>query len=661
MSGYRPRMMHLRFKWLTLVALVGCLPAPSSDGPGEGGDGATCVPSGSDDSCDGLDNDCDGQIDEDAGLAYPDKDGDGYGDETQGMSACDAPVDYISQAGDCDDADSDAFPGNEEVCDGVDQDCDGNVDFGAVDGDPYYYDADDDGYGDPSAETWLCEQQEGYSEVPGDCDEEDNQVHPGAVEDCNDGADTDCDGAIDNCRLGTVLPYESPYAAGAILGVQELSGFGRSLEAGKILGGTSRQVVVSASEYDTALSGAGSVYIAHFGDGSGLLAENVVAKGGVQIVGESEFEYLGLGLKIVDWDDDGKDDLIVSNRREWIGGVDIWLGPLTSGSYSSSQADISFEGISAGGQSNSPGSAMTGMRASGGTVDSLLLGDPTAYGTSGGDTYGMGMVLGMPLGSDGPPYRLGQAATFMVVGEKPYTYCGRAVVAYDRTGDGIDDVAFGCPGEEDDSGVVYVFDGPVSGIQSVGDARSRLVGQGNAAYFGASLANAGDLDRDGREDLAVGAPYRDNPDSSAASDGAVYFFRFIDQGEHSAEIAEARVIGEYGESVGNSLAPMGDLDSDGYPEILVGAPQGTPAGYYGGAAGVVYGPINGTHQSGRIDGVLALDAAYAGLGESVLGVADLTGDSVPDLLVGAPYLVGGASIQTGAVYLYDGAAVDDAL
>lgn len=85
-----------------------------------------------DERCDGEDDDCDGLIDEDdavdAPTWYADADGDGHGDITQATTACAAPEGWVAAGDDCDDASGEVFTGAVEVCDGLDQDCDGAVD-----------------------------------------------------------------------------------------------------------------------------------------------------------------------------------------------------------------------------------------------------------------------------------------------------------------------------------------------------------------------------------------------------------------------------------------------------------------------------------------------------------------------------------------------------
>lgn len=148
--------------------------------------------------CDGADNDCDGDIDEDVTvlpLWYVDDDGDGFGlAGSDPVLACDPPGDnYASLDGDCDDDDASSNPVAVEQCDGVDNDCDGSVDDGVTDV-TWYADADGDGYGVDSDTLEDCAQPDGYAAAGGDCDDSDEDVSPGEVEVAGNDVDEDCDG-----------------------------------------------------------------------------------------------------------------------------------------------------------------------------------------------------------------------------------------------------------------------------------------------------------------------------------------------------------------------------------------------------------------------------------------------------------------------------------
>ncbi|HLF62215.1 MAG TPA: HYR domain-containing protein, partial [Saprospiraceae bacterium] len=156
--------------------------------------------------CNGIDDDCDGLIDDDdpdvtgQSTWYEDTDGDGYGDPGSTQLACEAPSGYVSNDQDCDDTNADVNPDASEVCNDIDDDCDGLID----DDDPdvtgqstWYEDADSDDFGNPDVSVLACDQPNGYVANDDDCDDTDPNVNPNAPEVCN-GVDDDCDGLIDD-------------------------------------------------------------------------------------------------------------------------------------------------------------------------------------------------------------------------------------------------------------------------------------------------------------------------------------------------------------------------------------------------------------------------------------------------------------------------------
>jgi hypothetical protein len=153
--------------------------------------------------CDALDNDCDGDVDEGMPLKtyFVDGDGDGVGSVDSPVQACDLPPGAALEPGDCDDARADVSPFATEICDGVDDDCDGRKDgldpsLDVSTETTFYLDADGDGYGDPLAPELGCVPPADTVANADDCDDTDPAVTPGATEVCND-RDDDCDGRWD--------------------------------------------------------------------------------------------------------------------------------------------------------------------------------------------------------------------------------------------------------------------------------------------------------------------------------------------------------------------------------------------------------------------------------------------------------------------------------
>ncbi len=153
--------------------------------------------------CDGVDNNCDSLIDEGVLITfYFDNDDDGYGDPLNAASYCSAPEGYITDNQDCNDADAGINPGANEICDDIDNDCDGVIDEGCNGISTFYLDADGDGYGDADNSTTSEALPSGYTDNDNDCNDNNADINPGADEIC-DNVDNDCDGLTDEGVLIT--------------------------------------------------------------------------------------------------------------------------------------------------------------------------------------------------------------------------------------------------------------------------------------------------------------------------------------------------------------------------------------------------------------------------------------------------------------------------
>ena len=160
------------------------------------------------DICNSIDDNCNGEIDEDALfiLKYADEDGDGFGDIANDSVSCFELAGFVLDSIDCNDADVFINPAASEICNGIDDNCNFDIDEGLT---IYtlYADADGDGFGDVDEIINSCmEIISGYVSDSTDCDDTTNLIYPGAEEICNY-LDDDCDGIIDD-NLSYIHSYQ---------------------------------------------------------------------------------------------------------------------------------------------------------------------------------------------------------------------------------------------------------------------------------------------------------------------------------------------------------------------------------------------------------------------------------------------------------------------
>lgn len=125
-------------------------------------------------------------------MYYLDTDNDGYGDDATGVEQCTQPPNTIAVGGDCDDTNNTVYPGAPEICDGLDNNCNGQQDEGLTFLN-YYFDGDNDGYGIGNPIV-ACSPLSGYATQTGDCDDSNNSIYPGAPDTEGNGIDENCDG-----------------------------------------------------------------------------------------------------------------------------------------------------------------------------------------------------------------------------------------------------------------------------------------------------------------------------------------------------------------------------------------------------------------------------------------------------------------------------------
>ncbi len=187
----------------------------------------TTINPGAVESCNGLDDDCDGETDEPDAKGckthYMDSDGDGWGLDGVTQCLCEGAEGWSSKKGDCNDKNPDQNPDMVEICDGQDNDCDGATDEADAEGcNPFFLDQDGDGFGLTDKVKCLCGPTGAYiADKPGDCNDVEVKINPGVVELCN-GVDDNCNGQTDEGEPASMCPEVAHGVAGCVGGSCQL-------------------------------------------------------------------------------------------------------------------------------------------------------------------------------------------------------------------------------------------------------------------------------------------------------------------------------------------------------------------------------------------------------------------------------------------------------
>jgi len=244
------------------------------------------------------------------------------------------------------------------------------------------------------------------------------------------------------------------------------------------------------------------------------------------------------------------------------------------------------------------------------------------------------------------------AAEAKLVGEAPDDYAGRSVSsAGDVNGDGFDDLLVGALGQDAGgfgAGAAYLVYGPVTGTVDLSAADAKLVGEAFDDVAGYSVSSAGDVNGDGFDDLLVGA---DGQDAGGGDAGAAYLVLGPVTGTVDLSAADAKLVGETQyDWLGKPVSSAGDVNGDGFDDLLVGAAGQDEGGSDAGAAYVVFGPVTGTVDLSAADAKLVGEVADDWAGWSVSSAGDVNGDGFDDLVVGASGQDEGGQ-KAGAAYL----------
>ncbi|MDO9016376.1 MAG: FG-GAP-like repeat-containing protein [Deltaproteobacteria bacterium] len=265
-------------------------------------------------------------------------------------------------------------------------------------------------------------------------------------------------------------------------------------------------------------------------------------------------------------------------------------------------------------------------------------------GATGGSPGGLGLA-GEAYVFHGSAAGIGATAARILGGAARGNEFGRAVAgAGDVNGDGYADIVVGepyaDPGGRMEAGAARVFLGSAEGVSAV--AARVFNGALGGDLFGVTVAGAGDINGDGYDDVLVGAPYANVAARNDTGAVSVFLGSATGVGESAERVIEGAAAEEH---FGSSIASAGDLNGDGYDDVVFGASTASPGGLVSaGTASVFHGGMAGL-SAGAVR--VLTGAAGDALGSAVAGAGDVNGDGYDDLAVGA---------QRGIVRVFHGGA-----
>jgi hypothetical protein len=248
---------------------------------------------------------------------------------------------------------------------------------------------------------------------------------------------------------------------------------------------------------------------------------------------------------------------------------------------------------------------------------------------------------------------LATSANWAAESDQASTYFGRSVSgAGDVNGDGYSDVIVGAyryDSGQSDEGKAFVYYGGIFGLSDTPDWTAESNQSG--ALFGYSVSGAGDVNNDGYSDVIVGVYYYNG---GQAEEGAAFVYHGSSLGLATSANWTAESNQEYAR-FGNSVSGAGDVNGDGYSDVIVGAVDYMVEGDREGTAFVYHGGYSGLSASANWT-TMVLHQDYAKCGRSVSGAGDVNGDGYSDVIVGVDQYTGGQTDEGAAFVYYGGLA-----
>ena len=476
--------------------------------------------------------------------------------------------------------------------------------------------------------------QDGYTVAGGDCDDHNGQVYPGAAEspayNGGDGLDNDCDGVVDE---GT-LAYDDDGD-----GLTERQGDCDDSDPDIYLG----QAEVPGDGVDQSCDGSDAGPVRALADADAIW------------VAEGEHLTTGWSLGLATSPEDGTvTDVILGAPRQWVG-----YGDKSNRSEANPRLYRITNAATGGGLlEDVPDLIVTtgyyywdlgatfsaGVDVDGDGYDDVLIGMPDNFHDDDEDgcVYKSLLYAGPLVGEVDPTL-----PDWRLCPEVPAEFESTGVALLPDLGDGGGGQGIGSPWRDDGYGsaAIYAWDGAAEA--SLADAQCLLEGEQIADYAGYVLARAGDLDGDGVDELAVAAiqSYLDGYNA-----GAVYLVPVTTTGTGTLADMDGALLGVGGQFAGLGLAPAGDLNGDGYADLLVGGGYGNS----GGGAWIAQGPVASRQALADAEVRFTPETEGDHLGWAVSSAGDFDADGAPDVAISAPHASGGGASYPGRAYLFRG-------
>lgn len=546
------------------------------------------------DCADGEDNDGDYLVD--------------CGDPDDCRSVCDADNDGFNSVAmggdDCDDNNPDVNPSVGEVpWDGADNDCDPATPDDDIDGDGFLY--------------------------ANDCDDEAAATFPGAPETCGDGVVNDCDSAEipsrDDCYGSRSLATADHKLIGT--NTDDRAGFAVA-GAGDVDGDGFADLVVGA--WGEGSNATGAAYIIR-----GPLSGNIeLSDADAKLIGESEDDWAAYAVAGgIDPVGNGVPHVLIGAQYDDRTGPNagaVYVVPGTAeGDLLLANAVAKIVGRT---DNDRAGYAVAGMPdLDNDGIDEIVVGaiQADATGLSAGAAYVMyGPVSGFE--------ELG-FADIRYDGKTDENNAGCSVANsgnVDGTGEPSLLVG-GCTddGSFVDAGAAYLFTGLVPTTGTMADSDAAIPGFAPDDAMGTVVAGASDISGDGDDDIAITSPFADDNGIDSGIAHLVYSGGLV--GPMTPDVAFYGAAA--GDLLGISLTLPGDLDGDGNPDVVIGASGNDESAEDAGMVYAFFGPLSGNIAAADADVFLSGEGAFDFAGQAVASAGDVDGDGFGDLLIGAPF------------------------